>query len=932
MRRIHPIVIALVCALLLAAASNGHSHRRTSPEIASKTPPITFTLETKEKVVQFFEPIVIRVVLHNNLQSSIYVNSQALRLIPESWHVVGTWGEWMEGEGVGLQPESRPAGRIEISPASSLVLLTVAENPTFERLGPVRVAYKLSSTDSATKQLLPSEYSELSVEIPPTKLISAVWNARTQRDRELVQPDFNEFLKFRAAAQKEDGKNFQKRLRNHGFAAKTIFYMAGYALPFLADAAKDKDPFIREQAVLAYSHAARAIDQLDAYLDALDAIGPRPQWALTVFKNTNRDKADWRSFALGALSDSAANVRIAAVSVLTKTDWDQYEFDALESSIGTPKRNATESMSPASLRSSDQQVTSREFDAVKALSTDSDSGVRAAVQSYLAGFAGKNAAADTVVEALTDQDSKVREKAVSAFLHSPQPPPLETIKRAFAMAKEETAASLIPLLFEQENSSLSATLDPDFIHRSEAERLLIMTVIAGHSDSTTLDLVKLGLNDPSAAVQSAALMRLLAFTSDTATPLIESYLRRAPAELRSIAQDVKTETQSQRLFPFLKVKSDQLSASESGFPSLNGTTPVTSPDGQWIAYVETGWGRPGGSGGFGRSNLISISHVVRKDGTDDRVVSDMFLVSWLSDSQRLGTARDGFAAISNLTGKVVAEFGDSLEEKYRGTYQHDGDWTKADLRSQVGAFMPHQKHFNGMEDFGFGEGGAFSPDGKFYGPLRDIKTAFFLGVDGKRVPLKLRLNRFGGPPAGVWSPDGGYVVLFTESGWTVIDMQTLMSHEIRNVDSSNFPGDCYAQCRWSPWSKDGKKLTFVRGGQVWTSGPNGEDAKQITFDGARKAFPTFSRDGNLIAYLTWQPDDRLHYTRLGPTDLWVVDIASTLATRVTAPKEGRINSLDWLDDHTLVFDRIEQQAESGFPQPRSSLRRISLVSGSPRAR
>lgn len=303
----------------------------------------------------------------------------------------------------------------------------------------------------------------------------------------------------------------------------------------------------------------------------------------------------------------------------------------------------------------------------------------------------------------------------------------------------------------------------------------------------------------------------------------------------------------------------------------------------------------------------------------------MFLVCWLSDSQRVGTARDGFAAISNLNGNVVAEFGDALEEKYRSTYQRDADWTKADLRSQFGAFMPHQKHFNGMEEFGFGEGGAFSPDGRFYGPLRDSKTAFFLGVDGKRVQLRLRLDRWGRPPAGTWSPDGRYVQLFTESAWTIIDMQTLMLDEIHNVDSSNFPGDCYGQCRWSPWSKDGKRLAFVRGGQVWTSGPKSEDAKQLTFDSTRKAFPTFSRDGNSIAYLTWQPSDRLHYTRLGPTDLWVVDIANTLATRITAPSGGRINSFDWLDDHTLLFDRIEQESDADSRVPRSSLRRISLL-------
>jgi hypothetical protein len=305
----------------------------------------------------------------------------------------------------------------------------------------------------------------------------------------------------------------------------------------------------------------------------------------------------------------------------------------------------------------------------------------------------------------------------------------------------------------------------------------------------------------------------------------------------------------------------------------------------------------------------------------------MFLVSWLSDSQRVGTARDGFAAISDFNGNVVAEFGDSLEERYRSTYKREGDWTKADLRSQFGAFMPHQKHFNGMEDYGFGEGGAFSPDGKFYGPLRDSKSAFFLGVDGQRVPMRLRFDRYGGLPQAMWSPNGRYVQLFAESGWTIIDMKTLMPHEIQNVDSSLFPGDCYGRCRWSPWSKDGTRLTFLRGGQVWTSGPNGEDAKQITFDSTLKTFPTFSRDGSSIAYLTWQPNDRQEHTRLGPTDLWVVDIATTLAMRVTAPLSGRINSFDWLDDRTLIFDRVEQQNELPFfSTPRSSLRQLSLMS------
>ena len=133
----------------------------------------------------------------------------------------------------------------------------------------------------------------------------------------------------------------------------------------------------------------------------------------------------------------------------------------------------------------------------------------------------------------------------------------------------------------------------------------------------------------------------------------------AAPEVRSLAQAVNDALETK----------DRAAASESVFPSKNGTTPIVSPDGKWVAYVETGWGRPGGTGGFGRSNLISITNVVGADGQDDRIVSDMFLVSWLSDSQRIGTARDGFAAITDLSGNVVTEFGDLGRQvgKPRGT-------------------------------------------------------------------------------------------------------------------------------------------------------------------------------------------------------------------------------------------------------------------------
>ena len=151
------------------------------------------------------------------------------------------------------------------------------------------------------------------------------------------------------------------------------------------------------------------------------------------------------------------------------------------------------------------------------------------------------------------------------------------------------------------------------------------------------------------------------------------------------------------------------------------------------------------------------------------------------------------------------------------------------------------------------------------------------------------------------------------------------TYEIEKVDDTGFPGDCGSLCDGSPWSKDLARLAFVRNGQIWVSDTLGRNAKQVTVDSTRKTSPVLSRDGKSVAYLTWQPDNRRHYLRLGPTDLWVVDVESTLAVRVTSPASGRINSLDWLDDHTLIFDRLRHDEKSFGGFPSSSLRRLSLA-------
>lgn len=203
---------------------------------------------------------------------------------------------------------------------------------------------------------------------------------------------------------------------------------------------------------------------------------------------------------------------------------------------------------------------------------------------------------------------------------------------------------------------------------------------------------------------------------------------------------------------------------------------------------------------------------------------------------------------------------------------------------------------------------------------------FFLAVDGQRMPIEIRGGFSRWRPLAKWSPDGRYVQLSGDSSWLIIDMQARDAmYEIENVDNTGFPGDCGSRCNGNPWSKDGARLAFVRNGQIWVSDALGRNAKQVTFDSTRKTSPVLSRDGKAVAYLTWQPDNRRHYPRVGPTDLWVVDVESTLAVRVTSPASGRINSLDWLDDHTLIFDRLQHDEKSFAGFPSSSLRRLSLA-------
>lgn len=873
-------VLVPTCVMLFWQLSAGAQGRGGG--LADSNSVVAVSVDVDNAVTRFGDPLWLRATLHNRGPESIAIKPGSLSLKMDSWSSRGTLGSSL-GDYRLIDDTGQP--RV-LSAGQSLTLAGTNDDLTVLALGPMKASFLLITNDPTVAPLLPTkEKFNIRFEVAPSDLMSSVWTARTQAERDKLQPRIRELLLLRSRLKDSTG------WRDRNFVDNTFKYLGGYVFTMLDAAFRDSDPIVREQAVGVYPDAVWAVGNLNFYIDELSKNQPDVTWVRGLTKG-DEDAAEQSCvlLAIAGLSDSSPRVRIRSLEVLTDKEAEQA------------------------------------FEAVKPLARDPDPDVRAAVQAYLSRFADTPDSAEAVVASLGDADATVRKQAITALEKSPKPPPLTSLKQAFSSAKGDTALPLIELLFEQEDATLPASVSRDFEQRSSNERLAIMTVIAGHRDLGALDLLKRGLQDPSTDVQRAALMRLLAFPAATAVPVLEAFSLKAPASLRDIADSVKTEIASRRLWPFLQGESaERAAAQEVPFPSHNGTVPMVSPDGQWVAYVETGWGRPGGSGGLGRSNLTSLVHAVRTDGSDDRLVADMFLVSWLSDSKHIASARDGFASISDLQATVTSEFGAPLDAKWLKSYERRGDWTRNNPRDQLGDRMPHRRRLEGLGDFEWGEDAAFSPNGKWFGPLRLNGEAVFIGSTGERLTIRLSGDAgFAGQQA-TWSPDGKHIVVVGAGGSqaTVIDFQNRSSAAVKMDAIPKIESWSYRKSRWNPWSRDGSWLAFVWQGQIWISKPDGADAKQLTFDATRKAFPTFSRDGKQIAYVSWQTNDRLHYTRLGPTDLWIVDVGTTLVARATLPGDERIHCLDWLDDYTLIFDRLDSE---GMGQ-KSSLRRLSLVHG-----
>jgi hypothetical protein len=311
----------------------------------------------------------------------------------------------------------------------------------------------------------------------------------------------------------------------------------------------------------------------------------------------------------------------------------------------------------------------------------------------------------------------------------------------------------------------------------------------------------------------------------------------------------------------------------------NAYNPIPSPDGKFIAYVRTGWGRSGGSGGVGRSNLVSEVVVADADGApvSHAPLCNSFVSGWTPDSTRLVCYRDWNYALTALDGKTV-------------TSGHIPDTQEPYQRAEWVSYSPSYRTILWSRQ----------TDGSHWiieSPQETIARSEF--------PIGTRI---------VPSPDGRYFAAFGTSpdshlwvydthleSWT--DLAKITIHPDRNWD--------YIQPNWTPWFADGSQLVYFVGSVLTISSPDGRQKTEIRIE-KPAGLPVPSPDGLSVAFVISEPRPMSMRPDLkfwGGTTITVVSAVPGAQPRaVTQKSPDSTYDLRWLGDKALVFDRIAGEA------------------------
>jgi WD40-like Beta Propeller Repeat len=307
----------------------------------------------------------------------------------------------------------------------------------------------------------------------------------------------------------------------------------------------------------------------------------------------------------------------------------------------------------------------------------------------------------------------------------------------------------------------------------------------------------------------------------------------------------------------------------------NAYNPIPSPDSRYIAYVRIGWGSSTDIVGFGRASLASDVVVIHANGSQaaKEPVARAFLSAWTPDSTDLVCYRDGeyslvspggrhttkghLPAATNVIGNERVSYLPTIGTEIWS--QQNGFHTV--LQTPSGALAEHNGWLGSLV--------APSPNGKYVAITGSWPQAHLWVYDRERK---------------VWT-DLGIAEIHPDPDWD------------------------YIKPSWNPWFADSSRLAYFTNkySVLSLNAPDGKHSTDIKIGGPA-GLATPSPDGRSIAYVTFEPCHRKGRPDLqfwGGTRVWVVALSGKSEPRpVTAKNLDETYDLRWLNNRTLVFDRI----------------------------
>jgi hypothetical protein len=314
----------------------------------------------------------------------------------------------------------------------------------------------------------------------------------------------------------------------------------------------------------------------------------------------------------------------------------------------------------------------------------------------------------------------------------------------------------------------------------------------------------------------------------------------------------------------------------------NAYNPVPSPDGKKIAAVRTGWYRQGGSGGLGRSNLLSEVIVLDRTGRtlSTKPLADSFVAAWSSDG--IVSFRDWSYALISGNG--------SIRQQGRICPPELASIPTSGCVERV-AYLPGIRSFVWVHQE-FGDSVLITPRGEL-SPHHHEK---FLGE--WLVP----------------SPDQRYIAVGSgrlSRSLSIYDFREKSWVELGEAIAHPDPGWDWMQPNWSPWFADNSQLAFFTTEGLIVSSPDGKRKRVVlrTEEPAGLAVP--SPDGRVIAYATFATRPLTsgggNSTVWNCTGIWMIGLeATSQPRRLTGLTTSSTYDLRWLDNEHLVFDRVEK--------------------------